>query len=345
MRRCTCPVLIALCRSWPQPGGPAQHDQHDPGPLPKYVAEPIALFKVGLGPFTRRSPHQSRSAGVLRPGLPDDVRLRAPRRGALVPRSVEARSRVRDLLLGRRLGVGLVPERPDVRRAVAVRLCGDAEGDQPASDKATPIERAFIDALAVRYVKNFDVEEARGAGPGLRRRDGARSPRSIPNDLDADHAVRRRAVPARAAPRHARRQRAQHQAPARRARIGAGEGLRSIPAPAISTCTPPSPPCGRSRPRPAREFLGKTHSRRQPHQSHAVAHVERSRPLGRFGARQSRGVALGSEGRRRRRLRDLSRSQPAHAALRRVDGRPGRASPCRPARTTPSAPATRCITR
>ena len=65
-------------------------------------------------------------------------------------------------------------------------------------------------------------------------------------------------------------------------------------------------------------------SRRQPHQPHAVAHLERGRPLGRLGARQPRRVALGSEGRHRRGLRDLSRAQPAHAALRRVVGRPGR---------------------
>ena len=38
-------------------------------------------------------------------------------------------------------------------------------------DKATPKERAFIDALAVRYVKKFDVEDARGAGQGVRGSD------------------------------------------------------------------------------------------------------------------------------------------------------------------------------
>src|ERR671912_1200890 len=32
----------------------AQQAPPDPGPLPKYVAEPIALYKVGLGPFTRK---------------------------------------------------------------------------------------------------------------------------------------------------------------------------------------------------------------------------------------------------------------------------------------------------
>ncbi len=54
MNRCTCRVLIALCLLGAVNPAAAQHDQHDPGPLPKYVAEPIALFKVGLGPFTRK---------------------------------------------------------------------------------------------------------------------------------------------------------------------------------------------------------------------------------------------------------------------------------------------------
>src|SRR5215207_3546323 len=52
--RCTCRVLIALCVLVAVIPARAQHDQHDPGPLPKYVSEPIALFKVGLGPFSRK---------------------------------------------------------------------------------------------------------------------------------------------------------------------------------------------------------------------------------------------------------------------------------------------------
>jgi tetratricopeptide (TPR) repeat protein len=33
---------------------PARQDPADPGPLPKYVSEPIKLFKAGLGPFSRK---------------------------------------------------------------------------------------------------------------------------------------------------------------------------------------------------------------------------------------------------------------------------------------------------
>src|SRR6187401_2349628 len=66
--------------------------------------------------------------GVLRPGLPDDVFVCQARGRAVVPRDVEAGSGVRDLLLGRGLGVGLVPERPDDRRGIALRVRGCAEG-------------------------------------------------------------------------------------------------------------------------------------------------------------------------------------------------------------------------
>ena len=107
-------------------------------------------------------------------------------------------------------------------------------------DKATPNERAFIEALSVRYVKDFDVktrkEQDQAYADAM-----AKVAAQYPERSRRHHALRRRAVPARAAPRHARRQRAEHQAPARRARVGAGTRIRSIRAPAICTCTPPNP--------------------------------------------------------------------------------------------------------
>src|SRR5919109_2471687 len=59
-------------------------------------------------------------AGVLQSGRPDDVCVREARCGALISRSVEERPGVRDVLLGRRLGVGIVFERTDVERTRAV---------------------------------------------------------------------------------------------------------------------------------------------------------------------------------------------------------------------------------
>ena len=52
-------------------------------------------------------------------------------------------------------------------------------------DKASPNERAFIDALGVRYVKNFDADEAQANRIRPTPTRWPRSPRSIPNDLDA----------------------------------------------------------------------------------------------------------------------------------------------------------------
>ena len=98
-------------------------------------------------------------------------------------------------------------------------------------------------------------------------------------------------------------------------RAGAGRGVRRVP--------------------------GAVDSRRQPHQSHAVAYLERGRPLGRLGAREPRGLALGSEGGDRARA---SRSIPSTTCTccsmpRRTTAR-GR-SRCAPGRTTRSSPATR----
>ena len=129
--------------------------------------------------------HQEQgSAGVFRPGLPDDVRVRAPRRDPLVPRSVEARSRVRDLLLGRRLGVGLVPERPDVGRSVAVRVRRHAEGDQPAATRRRRTSARSSTRSASATSRISRPKRARNRTRPTPTR-WPRSRRSIPNDLDA----------------------------------------------------------------------------------------------------------------------------------------------------------------
>ena len=94
----------------------AAQEQGAPSAAPKTLFErytqPIDIYKTGLGHV--HAPDlvvQQGSAGVLRPGLSDDVRVRQARGGAVVPRIVEARSELRDLLLGRSVGVGVVPER------------------------------------------------------------------------------------------------------------------------------------------------------------------------------------------------------------------------------------------
>ena len=156
----------------PRPGSQVRRRPHRP-PLqrPRHLPPPDLLDERG-------------SAEVLRSGLPDDVRLRAARRGALVPRVVEARSELRHLLLGRGLGVGLVPERADAGRAVALRVLRAAEGHQPEDVQATQVEKDFIDALAPRYVEKFDAKTRRQQDEAY-----AESMRTLaekyPNDLDA----------------------------------------------------------------------------------------------------------------------------------------------------------------
>ena len=77
----------------------------------------------------------------------------------VVPRGVDRRPGLRHLLLGRGVGLGLVPEPEDGRRRRAVCVRGIAHGVL-AQGKASPAERDYIDALAVRYVKDFDPENA-----------------------------------------------------------------------------------------------------------------------------------------------------------------------------------------
>ena len=83
---------------------------------------------------------QQGGPGVLQPGLPDDVCVRQARGGAVVPRGVEARSQLRDLLLGRSVGVGLVPERPDDRAGGAARVHGGAE--RRSRSRRTPTRKS-----------------------------------------------------------------------------------------------------------------------------------------------------------------------------------------------------------
>lgn len=97
---CLCCLITGSSASW------AQESHLDaPGEIPKYVREPIPLFTTGLGPFKR--PISSRNAeaqAFFTQGFQmmyAFARLDAVR----VPRSLEARSRVRHLLLGGGLGV------------------------------------------------------------------------------------------------------------------------------------------------------------------------------------------------------------------------------------------------
>ena len=252
MRRCTCSVLIALCSLVAlRPAILAQHDQHDPGPLPKYVSEPIALFKVGLGPFTRKiSTSNAEAQAFFDQGF---QMMYAFAKLDAVRSFREAWKRdpeLRDLLLGRGLGLGLVPERPDVRRAVAVRLCRDAEGGgaqgQGLADRARVHRRA-------RRSATCRTSTSRHASSRTRR-----TPRRCAR---CTRRIRTISTPARSTPtRCSCSSRAAARATSTR-RTSSGctacsracwPATRITRAPATSTCTPPNRPCGPTRRKRAR---------------------------------------------------------------------------------------------
>lgn len=149
---CCCLVAAA-------PGTGAQSGHHDPGPLPKYVSEPITLYKTGLGPFTRKISSSNPEAQKFFD------------QGFQMMYSFAKLDAVRSF----REAWKLDPE---------CAICYWGEGwawgsylNGPMSDeqspfayaatqkalslkrKATPVERAFIEALAVRYVKDFDAKK------------------------------------------------------------------------------------------------------------------------------------------------------------------------------------------
>ena len=184
------------------------------------------------------------------------------------------------------------------------------------------------------------ARDDRRAGGSLRRRTSTRASassrtaptrrrwrscrRPYPDRPRHRDALRRLAVPARAAARHARHQHARTSSTCTTCSRTSSRRTSIIPARATCTCTPPSRPSCPARPRiarssSARRFPGASHINHMP--SHTWNEV------GRWGdsvRAESRGVAFGSEGGDRRRLRDLPGAQPAHAALRGLDGRPGR---------------------
>ena len=117
-------LLLTLPAAWgASMGAQATPPPQSPPSFDQRYTEPIGIYKTGLGTFTQADVvDEQGGAGVLRPGLPDDVCVREARGGPLVPRGVEARPGLRHLLLGRGVGVGLVPERADDGRGIAVRL-------------------------------------------------------------------------------------------------------------------------------------------------------------------------------------------------------------------------------
>jgi tetratricopeptide (TPR) repeat protein len=178
-------MLIALCSLVAlSPAIQAQHDQHDPGPLPKYVSEPIALFKVGLGPFTRKiTTSNSEAQAFFDQGF---QMMYAFAKLDAVRSFREAWKRDPDCAIcywgegwawGSYLNGPMSAEQSPFAYAATQKAIA-------LKSKASPIEREFIDALAVRYVAKFDpntrVEQDKAYAEAMRKVSEAH-----PTDLDA----------------------------------------------------------------------------------------------------------------------------------------------------------------
>ena len=190
--------------------------------------------------------------------------------------------------------MGVVSERADERRGGAPRLRGRAEGVDARRARAEPknarSSMRWPSATSPCSTRTQRVEQDRAYAEAMQKVSAA-----YPDDLTIADALRRRAFPARAAAWHARPQRPERPPAARGAR-GHSRARRS------SSRRLPSVRSrhrvdGRARQsRGLRRISGSLDPRRQPHQPHAVAYLERGWTMGRLGTRQSRGVALRSEG-------------------------------------------------
>ena len=287
-----------------------------PRTLFERYTEPIGIFQSGLGTFTRPMSSKVKDAqAYFDQGFQMMYSFAKPE---AVRSFREAWKRDSECAIcywgeawawGSYLNGPMSPEESPyayaaIRQAVSLR------------DRATPKERAMIDAMAVRYVEKFDVatrvEQDRAYADAMKK-----VAEQYPDDLDlvtlyADALFLLE-------PRRGYRD-ANDPNVHRLHQVLESVLARDIHHPGAchlyvhateSTVVP-------GRAEACAEFLGKLHSRRQPHQPHAVAHLERDRAVGRLGARQPRRLAFGSESGDRSGLRDLSRAQPAHAAVRGV---------------------------
>ena len=164
--RLTTAVIASLCCCLGAAASqaPAPHDQHgpanvtDPGPLPKYVADPIPLYTTGLGPFTRKIS----SANVEAQRFFDQgfQMMFAFAKLDAVRSFRESWKRDPSCAIcfwgeawawGSYLNGPMSAEHSPFAYAAAKKALA-------LRDKATPKERDLIDAIQARYVKDFDVK-------------------------------------------------------------------------------------------------------------------------------------------------------------------------------------------
>jgi tetratricopeptide (TPR) repeat protein len=153
---CLCCFIASSATGW------AQESHLDaPGEIPKYVQEPIALFTTGLGPFKR--PISSKNAEAQAFFNQGFQMMYAFARLDAVRSFREAWKRDPECAIcywgegwawGSYLNGPMSAEQSPFAYAAMQKAVS-------LKDKASPNERAFIEALSVRYVKNFDVKTRR----------------------------------------------------------------------------------------------------------------------------------------------------------------------------------------
>ncbi|MEW6323675.1 MAG: hypothetical protein AB1635_21595 [Acidobacteriota bacterium] len=155
-----------------------------PGELPKYVAEPIELLSKALGPFSRPISSPSKEAQAF---FDQGMQMMfAFARLDAVRSFRESWKRDPECAIcywgegwawGSYLNGPMLPEQSPFAYAAAQKAMS-------LRHKATPVERDFIEALSVRYVKNFDPKTPREQDEAY-----AEAMRKLaekyPNDLDA----------------------------------------------------------------------------------------------------------------------------------------------------------------
>ena len=179
---CCCIVAVAgqATATHSQPATEAS----DPGPVPKYVADPIPLYTVGLGPFHRKISSSNREAQAF---FDQGFQMMYAFAKLDAVRSFrEAWKRDPECAIcywgeawawGSYLNGPMSAEQSPFAYAAAKKALA-------LRAKATPQEQAFIDAIQVRYVKDFDpktrVEQDKAYAEAMRQ-----VYERYPDDLDA----------------------------------------------------------------------------------------------------------------------------------------------------------------
>lgn len=162
----------------------AQHQQHDPGPLPARVSKPVPLYKVGLGTFSRKiSSSNPETQAFFDQGF---QLMYAFGKWDAIRSFREAWKRDPECAMcywgeawawGSNLNEVMSAEQSPFAYAAGQKALS-------LERKATPREQAFIEAMALRYAKEFSPitrgEQDRAYAEAMRK-----VYETYPDDLDA----------------------------------------------------------------------------------------------------------------------------------------------------------------